>query len=122
VVYDIPSGEHRPKREMSTPRPMRALPRPQQGARVHFRMDTSFNNPPSRTRMIQDVLDRGSADGLSPDMPVEVRNRFNERWTGGFVIDAVVGDRYRLRRAWNGAVLPVHFKADDLRRTDVVAR
>jgi hypothetical protein len=85
-------------------------------------MDKSFNVRPPRERIIQDVLDRGCRDEFALGTHVEVRNRFNERWTGGFVIDAVLGDGYRLRRAWNGAVLPVNFKADDLRPAEMVPR
>jgi hypothetical protein len=122
VVYDVPAGEQRPARAMAAPRPMRALPRPRRGAPVSFRMDTSFTPRPPRTRIIQDVLDRGCADDLAPGTHVEVRNRFNERWTGGFVVDAAVGAGYRLRRAWNGAVLPVTFKQADVRRANMVPR
>jgi hypothetical protein len=87
-------------------------------------MDMSFTAPPARTQAIQEVLDRGcaSASGLAPGTHVEVRNRFNEQWTGGFVIDAELDGGYRLRRAWNGAVLPVTFKEGDLRPAEMARR
>jgi hypothetical protein len=87
-------------------------------------MDMSFTVPPARTQAIQEVLDRGcaSASGLAPGTHVEVRNRFNEQWTGGFVIDAELDGGYRLRRAWNGAVLPVTFKEGDLRPAEMAPR
>lgn len=85
-------------------------------------MDMSFTARPAQTQVIQEVLDRGCASGLAPGTHVEVRNRFNERWTGGFVIDAALDEGYRLRRAWNGAVLPVTFKEDDLRPAELARR
>jgi hypothetical protein len=122
VVYDIPARERSPARQVTAPPPTRSLPRGRQGAPVRFRMDTSYRLRPPRTRIIQDVLDRGCADDLPPGTHVEVRNRFNEQWTGGFVIDASVGSGYRLRRAWSGALLPVIFNEDDVRRADMVPR
>lgn len=51
---------------------------------------------------------------------VEVRNRFDARWSRGFEIVETVpsptnGARYRVRRRSDGAVLPAEFEADDLR-------
>jgi hypothetical protein len=46
---------------------------------------------------------------------VEVRTRYQGRWAGGFAIDEVHHDRYRLRRHSDGTVLPVVFRADELR-------
>ena len=52
---------------------------------------------------------------------VEVRNRFDARWSRGFEIVEVVTPngapptRYRVRRRSDGSVLPVEFDEDDLR-------
>lgn len=53
---------------------------------------------------------------LQPGDRVDVRNRFDGRWTTGFRVDAVVADddgyRFKLRRLSDGAVLPVLFDED----------
>jgi hypothetical protein len=113
VVYEVAAQERRPVRRLPTRPAMRALPRPLPGTSTSFRMDVSFN-PPSRTQAIRKVLETCPSD-LAPGTHVEVRNRFNERWTGGFVVEAEVPGGYRVRRTWNGALLPVTFKEDDLR-------
>ena len=50
---------------------------------------------------------------------VEVRSRFESRWTRGFevseVLEADEGPRYRVRRRSDGSILPVLFVDDDLR-------
>lgn len=50
---------------------------------------------------------------------VEVRSRFDRRWSRGFEIESVVADRdepqYLLRRRSDNSVLPVEFIADDVR-------
>jgi hypothetical protein len=51
---------------------------------------------------------------------VEVRSRFEQRWTRGFEVSEVVqadeGElRYRVRRRSDGSILPVTFTGDDLR-------
>lgn len=46
---------------------------------------------------------------------VEVRSRFDRRWTRGFSVAAVDADAYQLRRESDGAVLPAWFSADDVR-------
>lgn len=46
---------------------------------------------------------------------VELRSRFDDRWTHGFAI-AVCGEgEYQVRRLSDGAVLPAWFPADMLR-------
>jgi hypothetical protein len=56
---------------------------------------------------------------MEPGTRVEVRSRFDRRWSRGFEIEAVVTDQaelqYRLRRRSDNSVLPVDFMADDLR-------
>ncbi len=51
-----------------------------------------------------------------PGVPVEVRTRFTAHWAPGFEIVQVVGDRARVRRSSDGAVLPVALSVDDIRR------
>jgi hypothetical protein len=50
---------------------------------------------------------------------VEVRSRFEQRWTRGFEVSEVLeadGEaRYRVRRRSDGSILPVTFTDDDLR-------
>jgi hypothetical protein len=48
---------------------------------------------------------------------VEVRNRFDGAWAGGFVVDAVEADgRLRIRRLSDGRVLPATFALTGVRR------
>ena len=53
---------------------------------------------------------------LRPGDRVDVRNRFDGRWSSGFRVDTVVADddgyRFRLRRVSDGAVLPALFDED----------
>lgn len=55
-----------------------------------------------------------------PGDRVDVRNRFDGRWSTGFRVDAVVADddgyRFKLRRLSDGAVLPALFAEDVLAR------
>jgi hypothetical protein len=57
--------------------------------------------------------------GVKPGTRVEVRGRFEARWSRGFEIAAredTTGDaRYQVRRRSDGAILPVTFSEDDLR-------
>ena len=54
-------------------------------------------------------------EALEPGRPVEVRNRLDGRWSGGFEIQAVTADGYRLRRLSDGSVLPVALSPEDVR-------
>jgi hypothetical protein len=48
---------------------------------------------------------------------VEVRNRFDGRWTRGFVVAEVVdGGGYRIRRTSDDQLLPSVFTKDEVRR------
>jgi hypothetical protein len=58
---------------------------------------------------------RNNGLGLPRGTEVEVRTRYQGRWAGGFEIDDAHDDRYRLRRHSDGTVLPVAFRADELR-------
>jgi len=53
---------------------------------------------------------------LRPGTRVEVRNRFDGAWTRGFEVAEVGATGYRLKRLTDGAVLPVTFVDDDVRR------
>jgi hypothetical protein len=67
-----------------------------------------------------------TADGTAPDTAgrapleagtaVEVRNRFDGSWARGFEVAEAVGDRCRIRRRSDGAVLPELFGRDEVRR------
>ena len=46
---------------------------------------------------------------------VEVRRRFDQRWSRGFEIESSEEDGYRLRRRSDGAVLPIVFAATEVR-------
>ncbi len=57
---------------------------------------------------------------VKPGTHVEVRSRFESRWSRGFEIvhcdDDAHGDRrYQVRRRSDGSILPVLFDANDLR-------
>jgi hypothetical protein len=53
---------------------------------------------------------------LATGDPVEVRNRFDRRWTRGFVVDQVVDDGYRIRRSSDEQLLPSVFTGEEVRR------
>jgi hypothetical protein len=57
---------------------------------------------------------------VSPGTRVEVRARFDERWSRGFEISEVVEcpdgvPAYRVRRRSDGSILPTTFSDDELR-------
>jgi hypothetical protein len=56
---------------------------------------------------------------VRPGTHVEVRSRFEARWSRGFEVSEIVhnegAERFRLRRRSDGSELPVLFEADDLR-------
>lgn len=53
---------------------------------------------------------------LKPGTRVEVRGRFDGTWSRGFEVAEVLVDGYRLKRLSDGAVLPVDFDVDDVRK------
>ncbi len=46
---------------------------------------------------------------------VEVRSRFDQRWTRGFTVVDVTDEGYLLRRQSDGSVLPAWFPREQLR-------
>lgn len=63
-------------------------------------------------QVVGDVL----TDGLiKPGTRVEVRSRFDARWTRGFEVTEVLATGYRIRRLSDGSVLPVDFAFEDVR-------
>jgi hypothetical protein len=52
---------------------------------------------------------------MKPGTRVEVRQRFDQRWSRGFEVAEEVAEGYRLRRVSDGSLLPVAFEADDVR-------
>ena len=54
-------------------------------------------------------------DRLEPGTRVEVRRRFDQRWSKGFEVAEVLDEGYRVRRISDGTVLPAEFTADDVR-------
>lgn len=61
------------------------------------------------------VIDRDELTRLHPGADVEVRCRFDNRWTRGFEIASVERETYLLRRRSDGSVLPAAFRPNDLR-------
>jgi hypothetical protein len=53
---------------------------------------------------------------LQPGGKIEVRSRFDRSWARGFEVAEVMSGGVRVRRLSDGAVLPVVFGADDVRR------
>ena len=53
---------------------------------------------------------------LKPGTRVEVRSRFEARWSRGFEVAEVLPEGYRLKRLSDLTVLPVEFEFDDVRR------
>jgi hypothetical protein len=54
-------------------------------------------------------------DMMKPGTRVEVRQRFDQRWTRGFEVAEELAEGYRLRRVSDGSLLPVAFEPDDVR-------
>lgn len=59
-----------------------------------------------------DAVERVLAEGTH----VEVRNRFDGRWSHGFVVAEVHDDGYRVRRSGETEVLAHLFPADAVRK------
>ena len=84
---------------------------------------------PPAPRVLGGSVLPGSATSEPPTNPLsargpsygecEVRFRFGGRWIDGFEVEDVIEDngrvRYRLRRRWDGCVLPELFEAEDVR-------
>jgi len=56
------------------------------------------------------------AESLTPGDQVEVRNRFDRRWSGGFEVASIQHGGCRIRRDSDGVVLPVMFASAEVRR------
>ena len=56
---------------------------------------------------------------MQPGTRIEVRSRFDRRWSRGFEVAEELGGhpdpRYRVRRRSDGAVLPAEFDAEEVR-------
>jgi hypothetical protein len=52
---------------------------------------------------------------IEPGTRVDVRSRFDARWTHGFEIVEACPDGYRIRRLSDGSVLPTEFTTDEVR-------
>ncbi len=53
---------------------------------------------------------------LKPGTKVEVRRRFDGKWSRGFEVKEVLPDGYRVVRLSDSSVLPVVFDPDDVRK------
>jgi hypothetical protein len=47
--------------------------------------------------------------------PIEVHTKFNDSWSAGFEIDAVLPNGYRVRRTHDQSLLPGATSDDDVR-------
>jgi len=71
---------------------------------------------------LSDTLDtRRTIKEMRPGTRVEVRSRFESKWSRGFEVADLVEDAgpgeamYKVRRRSDGSILPVNFPATDLR-------
>ena len=69
---------------------------------------TITTQEPTPTPMPEEMLPIGTR--------VEVRRRLDQRWARGFEIAAHRGEDYELRRLSDGALLPVEFDHESLRK------
>lgn len=58
----------------------------------------------------------GGPRPLAVGTRVEVRRRYDQRWTRGFEVAGVDGEGYQVKRLSDGTVLPITFARGDLRR------
>ena len=58
----------------------------------------------------------GPLSEIAPDTKVEVRSRFDQRWSAGFAVVGVDEMGYRIRRLSDGTELPTRFSRDEIRR------
>jgi hypothetical protein len=57
-----------------------------------------------------------SGSMLPAGTKVEVRRKFDAKWSKGFVVSAVTPDGYLVRRPSDGEELPVIIDAEDVRK------
>ena len=103
--------------EGASPRDAAPAPPPPRQVRADVpRAAHRESKPPRRplVQLIQEVLNRSATRDLEPGTCVVVRNRFNGRWTPGFVVHEVIEGGYRIRRDHTGAVLPTVFARSDI--------
>ncbi len=74
---------------------------------------SSIDHPGTTTTPERPATRRPS---LRAGEPVQVRNRFEDRWIPGFSVAACSGQGYQLRRASDGAILPAWFPPAMVRR------
>lgn len=67
-----------------------------------------------------DAISLGFTEPIELGASVEVRRRFDHAWARGFEVADSAADGYRLRRRSDGALLPVSFPADDVRRSSTI--
>ena len=53
---------------------------------------------------------------VKPGTRVEVRSRFDDRWSRGFEVAEVLAEGYRIRRLSDDSVLPAEFPFAEVRR------
>jgi hypothetical protein len=79
---------------------------------------TSTRTPPRRTLpvLVRRLLPSAA---MEQGTRVEVRSRFDDRWSRGFEVAEIVDEggsaRYKLKRRSDGSVLPALFVDDELR-------
>lgn len=56
-----------------------------------------------------------TGDLLEPGTRVDVRSRFDARWSHGFEVAEACPEGYRIRRLSDGAVLPTEFGSEEIR-------
>jgi hypothetical protein len=77
--------------------------------------------PDGATRLDPEIATGGPRrrEPIDAGTSVEVRTRFDGRWSAGFEVVELIGAdsaqvRYRLRRTSDGAILPVLFADNDI--------
>ncbi|UDY37011.1 hypothetical protein [Dermatobacter hominis] len=77
--------------------------------------------PALRNSDEEEGIDMEEGTGIGIEVPidagttVEVRSRFDQRWTTGFTVADVAEEGYLLRRQSDGTVLPAWFPREQLR-------
>jgi hypothetical protein len=61
------------------------------------------------------VIEPDDAEFLAHGTHIEVRQRFDGRWTRGFVVETANKDGYMVRREHDGMLLPEPFAPDEVR-------
>ena len=72
----------------------------------------------TRRRKLTEVIDPGGfeeQDLLEHGAEVEVRQRFDGKWSKGFVVESANAEGYTVRRVHDDVLLPERFATDDVR-------